>query len=214
MTKTGSQKLKLNWWKPLRRTSRERREPGPSCQAQPTRGEGREGFYNESAFSISYVTNIQSMQTGTLEALKLDLATILSPCPLHPLQNTWLQWWGILQIHWEEKKSKKKLKYPIYPGQPVGSQSINSFFTLLFITLIKIHFFLCTPKIFWTTKDRKAKQKRQYTVLQGLAGDYRPFLSSSKTFSHFGQNFSGSAEVEQDGTSRASLWSGKYQKMK
>ena len=35
--------------------------------------------------------------------------------------------------------------------------------------------------------------------------DYRPFLSSSKTFSHFGQNFSGSAEEEQDGTSRASL---------
>ena len=157
--------------------------------------------------------NIQSMQTGTLEALKLDPVTILSPCPLHPLQNTWLQWWGILQIHWEEKKSKKKLKYPIYPGQPVGSQSINSFFTLLFITLIKIHFFLYTPKKFWTTKDRKTKQKRQYTALQGLAGDYRPFLSSSKTFSHFGQNFSGSAEVEQDGTSRASLWSGKYQKL-
>ena len=57
--------------------------------------------------------NIQSMQTGTLEALNLDPATILSPCPLHPLQTTWLQWWGILQIHWEEKKSKKKLKYPI-----------------------------------------------------------------------------------------------------
>ena len=113
MTKTGNQKLKLNCWKPLWRTSRERRDPGPSCQAQATRGEGREGIYNDSAFSIWYVTNIQSMQTGTLEALNLDPATILSPCPLHPLQITWLQWWGILQIHCEEKKSKKKPKHPI-----------------------------------------------------------------------------------------------------
>ena len=121
MTKTRNEKLKLIRWKLFWRTSRERREPGPSCQAhlgpscqaQATRGEGREGIYNESVFSIWYVTNIQSMQTGTLEALNLDPVTILSPCPLHPLQTTWLQWWGILQIHWEEKKSKKKLKYPI-----------------------------------------------------------------------------------------------------
>ena len=61
--------------------------------------------------------------------------------------------------------------------------------------------FISPPK-----QQRIEKQnKKQYTALQGLAGDYRPFLSSSKTFSHFGQNFSGSAEVEQDGTSRASL---------
>ena len=120
------------------RTSRERREPGPSCQAQATRGEGREGFYYDSAFSISYFTNIQSMQTGTLEALKQDPATILSPCPLHPLQTTWLQWWGILQIHWEEKKSKKK------PNHPILFDVSNSMVSLLAhkASINFLHFFL------------------------------------------------------------------------
>ena len=164
MTKTGNQKLKLNCWKPLWRTSRERRDPGPSCQAQATRGEGREGFYNDSAFSISYVTNIQSMQTGTLEALNLDPATILSPCPLHPLQITWLQWWGILQIHWEEKKSKKK------PNHPILFDVSNSMVSLLAhkASIPFLHFFLwpfryisfyITPKNFEQQRIEKQNKK-------------------------------------------------------
>ena len=89
-----------------------KREQGASCQ-QPTKGEAQNGdkfhiilnsnnftymdhgnldISHQLKFRLSKSLNLKS-QAGTLGALSLGSATILSPCQRHHLLTIWQQWY-------------------------------------------------------------------------------------------------------------------------